>query len=148
MTTLSKWPQIIKKVIKITPFEPYAQLPISGCTYLYDQKYLLVVNRAGLRGAIWARVFKNVCQHCSRPNNIGLKWHRIISFPETPTCFGLALVVTKGRKLSRNALSLSEFSQVLLQRSTSYAPSEATNIDEPGNPYMQPTYVASSPIHV
>lgn len=79
---------------------------------------------------------------------MGLKWRRIISFLETPTYFGLALVVTKGRKVSRNALSLSEFSQVLLQCSTSRAPSEATNIDEPGNPYKQPTYVASSSIHV
>jgi hypothetical protein len=68
ITTLSNWPQIIKKVIKIKLFEPYAPLPISGCTYLYDQQYILVVNTAGLRGAIWARVLKNVCQPCSRPN--------------------------------------------------------------------------------
>ena len=57
-----------KKVTKITPFEPHAQLKISGCTYLYDQQYLLVVNRAGLRGAILARVLKIVCHPCSRPN--------------------------------------------------------------------------------
>jgi len=43
MTTLSNWPQIIKKVIKIMPCEPYVPLPISGFTYIYDQQYLLVV---------------------------------------------------------------------------------------------------------
>jgi hypothetical protein len=78
-----------QKVYTNNAFEPYAPLPISRCTHLYDQQYLLWYTGpiSGTQfGHASSKMFASPALGRTSLQIIALKWRRIISFPETPTC--------------------------------------------------------------